>query len=339
MERIELTIVQTPGTVTGNFDEIKEQLASELEFYKSLVFTEDNKKAAKEDVAILRKAKASAADYLKDIRHKCLEPYDAAKAKIDELCAMIDEPIYLINKQLDAFEQNRLEERRNLIRQIWDDEASIAPERLTLERIYNRKWENAGTSRNSIRKEMQERIAAINQELAIINGTASAAVPRALEMYWADFNLMQATQYINQYEQQKREIERAEEERRRQYEERRRMEEERRRKEEQDRLAREQERIHAEELERVRQEERERIKEEHEMAASAIREEGETINPGDPFETETGFDVQTAEETPFQVQQDEPVYVYRLTISDNALADQFEETMRQIGIPYDKEVV
>lgn len=54
---LEVQIVRNNGTIDFNFEDIKDALASELELYKNLVFTEETKTDAKKTVAELRKLK------------------------------------------------------------------------------------------------------------------------------------------------------------------------------------------------------------------------------------------------------------------------------------------
>ena len=66
-------ITQHDGIIEENFTEAKAYLASQLEAYKSVVFTEDTKKDAKDTVAQLRKDKKALTQVLKKPFEKRLQ--------------------------------------------------------------------------------------------------------------------------------------------------------------------------------------------------------------------------------------------------------------------------
>ena len=59
MQGINFSVQLQNGTIDANFESIKAALATELDVYKKMVFTEDSKKDAKDTVAYLRAFKKS----------------------------------------------------------------------------------------------------------------------------------------------------------------------------------------------------------------------------------------------------------------------------------------
>lgn len=116
---LEVQIVRNNGTIDFNFEDIKDALASELELYKNLVFTEDTKADAKKTVAELRKLKKQIGDKRIEVKKLYMQPYTDFEAKVKELDKLINEPIAFITEQIDAFEQKRIEEKRELINEIY----------------------------------------------------------------------------------------------------------------------------------------------------------------------------------------------------------------------------
>ena len=146
MNELKFNVVQSIGEITANFDEFKNQVSQELEKYKSKEFTEDTKKDAKKDLAELRKKKAAVNERRIEVKKEYMKPYDEFEAKVKELITLIDEPITLIDYKVKEFEEKRINERKEEILLAYEE---IVPEELKdyipLERIYGKKWTNAGT--------------------------------------------------------------------------------------------------------------------------------------------------------------------------------------------------
>lgn len=212
MENTEIKVTQSAGTIEFNFEALKEQLSAEIAHYKGMIFTEDTKKEAKETVANLRKLKKDVRDKRVEVKKSFMRPYDDFEAKVKELDALIDEPIAFINGQVEEFERKRVEERKQLINQIYEENISDMKEFLPLQLIYDSKWENAATSKKSIKDSIIERVDATKKDVDTINSMSSDDVPAALELYKRTLSLADAIAHINRYEQQKAEILKREEE-------------------------------------------------------------------------------------------------------------------------------
>ena len=273
----ELAINQAEGKIEiENYGEIKAALADMMQVYKDMVYTEDKATVAKKDVSILRKIITAIESKRKEVKKACLKPYEAFEEQVRELVALINEPITLINTQLGAYEEIRLKEKRKLIQKIYDENIGEAAKYITLEKMYNPKWENVTYKEKQIVTDISELSANILMAVDTIKGMNSDAVEKALEQYKEDLSLSNAIAYINKYEAEKAEIIKKEQERR-EAEERARIEREKAERERQER-----------ELARKRIEEEERVKaEEQKKIDEAFANAGNDEEPeGKPFDTE-----------------------------------------------------
>lgn len=216
---LEVQIVRNNGTIDFNFEDIKDALASELELYKNLVFTEETKTDAKKTVAELRKLKKQINDKRIEVKKLYMQPYTDFEAKVKELDKLINEPITFISEQIDAFEQKRIEEKRELINEIYlelvsgrEDIAGYAE----LNRVYDTKWENASTSRKSIQEAITSYLDSVANDIAAIKSMESEYEVKALMRYKETGVLSDALLTIRQWEKQKEEILKAEEEKQKQ---------------------------------------------------------------------------------------------------------------------------
>ena len=212
---LEVQISRNNGTIDFNFEDLKEALTSELELYKNLVFTEDTKADAKKTVAELRKLKKQISDKRIEVKKLYMQPYTDFEAKVKELDKLINEPITFISEQIDAFEQKRIEEKRELINEIYlelvserEDIAGYAE----LNRVYDSKWENASTSKKTIQEAITSYLDSVDNDIAAIESMESEYEAKALMRYKETGVLSDALLTIRQWEKQKEEILKAEEE-------------------------------------------------------------------------------------------------------------------------------
>ncbi len=216
MQKLNLSVQLQNGTIDANFDSIKAALAAELDTYKKMVFTEDSKKDAKDTVAYLRKFNKALDDKRKEVKKAYMAPCDAFEAKVNELKKQVDEPIKFINEQIEEFECKRVEEKRTLIKEIYTGiaaEHAEAAEYLPLQKIYDKHWENATTTKKAITETITERMTRVETDLTTIRSMESEYEDKGIERYKATLELSVAIATMNQFQKQKEEILRREKER------------------------------------------------------------------------------------------------------------------------------
>jgi hypothetical protein len=244
---MEFVIGFTKNEINDNFDEVKSNLQAQLSAYKGIAFTEDTKKDAKDTIANLRKDKKALQDRVKAVKVEYMKPFEEFNTKAMELIGLYDEPINYINEQVTAFEEKRKEEKREQIQDIYHE---IIPEAewqavLPLSKIANPKWENATTTAKSIKEEIMKYKQDAKTAYTAIKAMNSDKESEALEMYNRNYNLNECMEFLNRYEQQKKEVLEAERLREQ------REAEERIRREERERMA--QERITADAIEEAKE--------------------------------------------------------------------------------------
>lgn len=216
MQKLNLSVQLQNGTIDANFDSIKAALAAELDTYKKMVFTEDSKKDAKDTVAYLRKFNKALDDKRKEVKKAYMAPCDAFEVKVNELKKQVDEPIKFINEQIEEFERKRVEEKRALIKDIYTGiaaEHAEAAEYLPLQKIYDKCWENATTTKKAITEAITERMTHVETDLTTIRSMESEYEDKGIERYKATLELSVAIATMNQFQKQKEEILRREKER------------------------------------------------------------------------------------------------------------------------------
>lgn len=301
-----VVVTQQNGVISCDFESAKAYLKTRLDEYDGVLFTEDTKQDAKKTVANLRKEKKAFTDRVKEVKEEYMKNFNDFYGKAVELADMYDVPINFINNQIEDFEKKRIEEKKVLIKELYDEfvgNTDVA-EYLPLEKIYNTKWENATTNRKAICTELTEY--RDNARLAVnsIKDMHSDVEEIALKMYKESLDITKCILYINNHEKQKAEI-----------------------------LAREQERIRREEIERIRMEERKKLE-----AERKAQEEKEAIIKVAQEEIQKAKE-ETAKEvieafTP-NVEGMANLYEYRISLTDDAKA-KLEMYMDSVGIEWEE---
>lgn len=269
MEELKIIALPQLGSIQFNEEEVKAGLAEQMKVYKELPVSAENKADHKKDIATLRKMKKAVDDRRKEVKSIWMKPYDEFERKVKEVMSLIDEPINLIDDQVKELEDRERRQKKAEIREYFSTAAGEYTEWLTLEQIYDPKWENASVSLKKVREEIDQRINEIKAALASLSLSVSDVKEEAIERYKSDLNLTAALAYINQYEAQRARIQQAEAERRQ----------------------REQEQMLERERQRIREDERRRAQEEQVIRQEARREVIEDIKQPISDEVVTGAKV------------------------------------------------
>ena len=269
MEELKIIALPQLGSIQFNEEEVKAGLAEQMKVYKELPVSAENKADRKKDIATLRKMKKAVDDRRKEVKSIWMKPYDEFERKVKEVMSLIDEPINLIDDQAKELEDRERRQKKAEIREYFSTAAGEYTEWLTLEQIYDPKWENASVSLKKVREEIDQRINEIKAALASLSLSVSDVKEEAIERYKSDLNLTAALAYINQYEAQRARIQQAEAERRQ----------------------REQEQMLERERQRIREDERRRAQEEQVIRQEARREVIEDIKQPISDEVVTGAKV------------------------------------------------
>lgn len=323
MNKLQVRVDQVPGQINFNYEEIKENLSQMMDLYKDATFTEESKATARKEVAALRKMKTAIDDTRKDVKRKCLEPYQDFESKAVALMSLIDEPILLIDKQVKAFDKKQKAEKREKIHEAYESMIGDIAEYLPFERALDTKWLNSSASIKKAKDELQAFINSVQVAVQTISAMQSDATQEALAMYKRTLDMAASIQYINEYERRKAEILLREQQRQREEEDRR----------------------HQAELERIREEERRRVAEEErireeecrklqtEAAKEAVKEAAESFFDPEDVPVE-GFWTDDDPEAPFDVEKRITAF-YKVSATETEL-EEIEMAFNSIGILFER---
>jgi len=206
MQELIFNVEQGNGLIRANFEEIKAQLEVKMNELAMATFTEESKTAAKAEVAELRKLKTAIDARRKEVKNIHMTPYLEFETQVKELISLVDAPITAINAQITVFEQKRIEEKKETIEKIYNENIGDMEGYLPLNKVYNPKWENASFKEKAIIEEIAQLVESTTVSVTTIKNMQSGAVETALAKFKNNLSLADAITYINDYETQKREI-------------------------------------------------------------------------------------------------------------------------------------
>lgn len=241
-EKMELRLINPNESgflqhIEWNSEEIRKQVQMMMSAYTDVVYTEDTMKAAKDDRATLNKFKKVIEDRRKEVKKKCMEPYEQFEKEVKEITALIDKPIVMIDSQIKEYEEKQKAEKKAQIQAAYDESIGDFGNDLPFERVFDTRYLNATFSLSKAMSEVIEKIEKFKTDIATIDSLDSKHKLNVRDVYVRTLDLSQAM---------------AEDRRLRELEER--LEADRRAKEEAERKRQEAEAAKREEAERQRAE-------------------------------------------------------------------------------------
>lgn len=199
-----------PKVIDWNHEELKSALRAQLEVYKNLVVTPDAIKSAKSDRANLNKLATAVEEYRKDVKRRCLEPYNELETKCKELVGIIREPIEAIDGQVKAFEEQEKEEKYKALKDFFDSKVGDMADTIEFEKILDPKWGNKTKSLEELKGSLEDHIDRVRDELKKLDEKFGdvpykvAVVNKYMESYNFSAALVEATTLRFRYEQEQK---------------------------------------------------------------------------------------------------------------------------------------
>ena len=166
MEFKYLSEVVLPQAPVFNYEDLKAELEQKCEEYENLVYTEDQIKMAKDDRAKLNKLK----DALNSERIQRQKEWNASfaefKTKVDELIAIINRPVTMIDKQVKEYDKQQENDKREKIKELWN--SLDGPDWLKIENCFSENWLKKSCSMSKVKGCMEEIIATSNRDIATL---------------------------------------------------------------------------------------------------------------------------------------------------------------------------
>ncbi len=206
MNEVNVLVEQTKGSIHFNYDEIKTYAQRVRAEYADIIVTEDTTKESKKDLANLRKLNKSLDERRKDVKNEYMEAFNQFDRQVKDCMEDIMVPILELDEQIKEFERQKKENKKKAITAMFPEAVGDMAEYITLDKIYNPKWENTSVSLSSIREEISSFAASVKMSVETIQSMNSESVGEALTRFKIDLSLSNAIAFINQYEARRAEI-------------------------------------------------------------------------------------------------------------------------------------
>ena len=201
--RLVISPLQKMEAIKFNYEELKGGLTANLEKYQNLVYTPENIKEAKDDRAALNALKKSLNDEKIKIKKEFEVPYKDFEEKIKELIELVDKPASEIDKQVKAFEEQEKAKKRETINTIYSENIGSYAELISLEKLYDPRWENKTYKETDIKKEIQDVVKKADSDIKIIEDLKSEFEFQIKDTYFKTLDLGQALVENQRLEKQK----------------------------------------------------------------------------------------------------------------------------------------
>ncbi|MCF0106207.1 MAG: DUF1351 domain-containing protein [Holdemanella sp.] len=178
-----------PEAVEFNFEELKQELTDKVAHYKGLVYTDDQIKEAKADVAELRKFTKALSDERIKVKKEFLKPYEAFESKVNELAQIVNEPISLIDSQVKEYESQKKQEKKESIIAYWNEKYSEFI--IKIEQIWDDKWLNASASMKSVQEAIDSKTEQISKDIDTLSNLPEFGF-EAMQVYKSTLDLTKA---------------------------------------------------------------------------------------------------------------------------------------------------
>lgn len=170
--------IAIPAEVKWNYEELKAEIAERAHDYEMMVYTDDQIKSAKEDRANLNKLKKTLNDERIRLEKEYMKPFATFKAQVNEVIAIIDKPVGIIDRQIKEYEEEKKEQKRNEILSYLH--TYKLPYDIPVEKLFSERWLNSSVTMKSIYVEIEDAVSQIKDDLETIEEMGEGATAIAL---------------------------------------------------------------------------------------------------------------------------------------------------------------
>lgn len=155
--------------IEWNFEELKTEITTASQEYATSVYNDDSIKAAKADLAKLRKFIEAMETKRKELKKQVLTPYEQFELEEKELVGIVQKAIDNIDAQVKDYDRRQREVKTEKVREFYDASINDLEKYLPFDRVFKPEYANASTSMKSIQAEISQFIQKVDEGLAIVN--------------------------------------------------------------------------------------------------------------------------------------------------------------------------
>lgn len=177
------------ASVEDNISLVKEHALKLDTYYKGLIFTEDQIKEAKAERAEVNKTTKKVAAYRKDIITEFKKPIELFEKEAKETEKILKEVSNTIDTQIKTFEDKEKKEKKEQIKNIYEEQTKELDYIITFENIFDDKWLNKTTSIEKVEVEVIDKLDKIRKDIEAIDKLESNYRVELISHYINTFDL------------------------------------------------------------------------------------------------------------------------------------------------------
>lgn len=158
---------QLPEKIKFNYGELKQELTEKVKLYETMVYTDEQIKEAKADLANLNKLKKALNDERILREKEYMEPFNAFKAQINEIIGIIDKPVAVIDAQIKEYEEKQKKEKMEKIKELWSE--MEVPDGLAFEKVFEERMLNNSFNLKHIKTCFTDAIDKFNRDITTLD--------------------------------------------------------------------------------------------------------------------------------------------------------------------------
>ena len=208
-------VIQNPAEgeflkhIEWNKKQFEELIARTMKQYEGITYTDEQIKDAKNDRSTLNAMKKAISDRRIQVKKTVMEPYTQFETEVNEVVALIDKPIKMIDGQIKEYEERVKNEKRQALKAYFEKIALDLEGVLTFDRVFDQRYLNSTVSINKAKKDIREKVERVNTDLNTLNGLDVEYRMFARDVYVKTLDMSKAMAEISRLQElKKREEER-----------------------------------------------------------------------------------------------------------------------------------
>lgn len=195
--------------IEWNKKQFEELIARTMKQYEGITYTDEQIKDAKNDRSTLNAMKKAISDRRIQVKKAVMEPYTQFETEVNEVVALIDKPIKMIDGQIKEYEERVKNEKKQALKAYFEEIALDLEGVLTFDRVFDQRYLNATVSLNKAKTDIREKVERVNTDLNTLNSLDAEYRMFARDVYMKTFDMSKAMAEISRLQElKKREEER-----------------------------------------------------------------------------------------------------------------------------------
>ena len=195
--------------IEWNKKQFEELIARTMKQYEGITYTDEQIKDAKNDRSTLNAMKKAISDRRIQVKKAFMEPCTQFETEVNEVVALIDKPIKMIDGQIKEYEERVRNEKKQALEDYFEEIVLDLEGVLTFDRVFDQRYLNATVSLNKAKTDIRGKVDRVKTDLNTLDSLDAEYRMFAQDVYMKTFDMSKAIAEISRLQElKKREEER-----------------------------------------------------------------------------------------------------------------------------------